>query len=100
MSNETAPLSAVRVEPVVRCEWGFSEPPEEVDLQRIWNEARMASGIMFYSYMEKLYKHAPKTYERLRDWRMSQGCVLVNWGYDPHGRFTPNGLMSRPATKD
>lgn len=72
------------------CEWGFAEPPEEVDLQRIWNEAKAASGIEFYAYMEQLYKHAPRTYERLRAWRMSRGCNLVNWNYDPHGRFTPN----------
>ena len=99
MSTETAPLAAVRVEPVVRGEWGFLEPPEDVDLQRLWNEAKSASVVMFYSYMEQLYKNAPKTYARLRDWRMSKGCTLFNCGYDPHGRFTSNAVLSGAANE-
>ena len=85
--------------PSEACEWGFTEPPEQVDLQRIWMEAQAASGIMFYSYMEQLYKHAPKTYARLRDWRMSLGCTLINWAYDPHGRFIPNEKEERQTTE-
>lgn len=50
------------------CEWDFNVAPEYVDLERIWREAHNAPAIYFYSYMEQLYKHAPRTYKRLKDW--------------------------------
>jgi hypothetical protein len=48
-------------------EWEFNEPPELVDLDRLWMELRsLPAAINQYSYLDKLCKSAPLTYDRLR----------------------------------
>jgi len=70
-------------------EWRFNQLPENIDVQGLWNEIRaIPTPFAAMTYMTDLYRNAPKTYARLRDWRMSQGCRLFNWeGYDPEGRY-------------
>ncbi len=69
------------------CEWEFTVPPDVVDLDRLWNEAMRIPAIYSYAYFEKLYKHAPKTYDRIRKARLDAGCKVINWDYDPDGRY-------------
>lgn len=71
----------------VGCEWDFNVPPDQVDLDRLWREWGILPAIAAYAYGEQLYKHAPKTYARIRDLRMAAGCTRLDWSYDPDGRF-------------
>lgn len=61
------------------CEWEFSVPPEEVDLNRLWEELVCLTVIFACSYLEQLKKNAPKTYARLREWRINEGCTIFDW---------------------
>ena len=60
-------------------EWGFEEPSESVDLERIYQELRTSGqpAIAQYVYMEQLKKHAPIVWGRLRDW--AQARKVMNW---------------------
>ena len=69
-------------------EWRCDISPEAVDLPRLWSEARQLTAIFFFAYMEQLYKHAPRTYARLRAWRRPYNDHCMNWDYDPRHRFS------------
>ena len=69
-----------------RAEWSFSEPPEEVNLNRLWNELRELPATFAYSYLSSLRENAPLTYERLRQQRLAAGCTIFAW---PPAKETP-----------
>jgi hypothetical protein len=52
-----------------RGEWGFDEPPDQVDLQRIYVELSAWPAIYQFAYLEQLHKHAPMTYRRYTAWK-------------------------------
>lgn len=56
-------------------EWRFTEPPELVDLDRLWRELRGLSAIHAFAYLGELRSKAPVTYERLRQKRLSENCL-------------------------
>lgn len=59
-------------------EWGFAEPPELVDLDRIWRELQ-GPAVFQYAYLANLREKAPLTYERLRQKRLAAGCAIFAW---------------------
>jgi hypothetical protein len=65
-------------------EWGFSVPPDQVDLERLWSELRGLTAIYAYAYLESLKREAPLTYARLRDKRLAANCTIFEWkrGHD------------------
>ena len=64
-------------------EWDFAEPPEEVDLDRLWSELRsLPAAVHQYSYLGQLRRNAPLTYERLRQRRLAAGCKIFAWPAD------------------
>lgn len=71
-----------------KTEWGFTESPNKVDLQKIWDELTAIPSIYAYSYLENFYNNAPLTYAKFREWRLNQNCKIFNWDYDPQNRYT------------
>lgn len=49
-------------------EWEFDEPPEKVDLERIWNELQTTTLRELACYMAELKRQAPLTYARYNKW--------------------------------
>jgi hypothetical protein len=60
-------------------EWGFQEAPEMVDMTRLWEELLALPAIFAYSYLDQLRTKAPRTYSRLRDIRVANGCNVFAW---------------------
>ena len=60
-------------------EWGFQETPEMVDMTRLWEELLALPVIFAYSYLDQLRTKAPRTYSRLRDIRVANGCAVFAW---------------------
>ena len=63
-------------------EWGFDEPPDQVDLDRVWREMMSIPAAFAYTYLGALKARAPKTYARLRAKRLAAGCRVFDWGND------------------
>ena len=68
-------------------EWQFLEPPELVDMDRLWSELRGLPAVFAYSYLQQLRLRAPLTYDRLRTIRVAAGCTVFAW---------PNAEANRP----
>jgi len=60
-------------------EWEFQEPPEKVDLDRLWEELRNLQAVFAGSYLEQLRAKAPLTYDRLKAQRLAASCKVFNW---------------------
>lgn len=50
------------------CEWGFDTPPEQVDMQRMWDEVLQGTLVQRSCYMSALHKNAPLTHGLFLKW--------------------------------
>lgn len=60
-------------------EWAFTEPPGEVNIERLWIDMIALPSVIFRAYLLRLEKEAPKTFSRLKMWRQGGECKFVNW---------------------
>jgi hypothetical protein len=61
-------------------EWGFDEPSEAVDLERIYRELSGCTGIEAYAYLEQLRAKAPIVWGRLKAWAKQRSLMTwVRW---------------------
>lgn len=80
-----ASIHTTEVCPGAAPEWEFKEQPHNVDLMRLWRELLSATAIEALVYLGELRKRAPLTYQRLRAWRIAEGCVVFDWNVKPGG---------------
>jgi hypothetical protein len=59
-------------------EWKFDVPPDEVDLDHIWDELTGVPAAYVFCYIAELRRNAPCTYERLRA-KYEPACKSINW---------------------
>lgn len=65
---------------MTEAEWGFTESPDQVDLERLIRELQDLPAIYAAGYLGSLHEKAPMTYQRLRQRAESQGRLRwVRW---------------------